>query len=120
MPTPERGVSIDVIRAAAARAAAANGFRATARDVGMSVTGFRAFLDGGSPFASTRKKLTAWYVRRVALGEEEPTISVADAALAILVQHLPLDKREQVAEEIRSVVKRGTKAAKARLPDWME
>jgi hypothetical protein len=110
-------VSVDVIRAAAARAAKVNGIRATARDVGMSVTGFRAFLEGSTPFRSTREKLTAWYLRRAAAGEPGPTAGVADAALAVLVAHLPPEEQEAAMKELRDVVKRITRGAK---PDWLK
>jgi hypothetical protein len=117
MPTPERGVSVHAIRAAAARAAKVDGIRATARDVGMSVTGFRAFLAGSNPFESTREKLTAWYLRRAAAGEAGPTASVVDAALALLVAHLPPEEQEAAVRELRDVVKRRTRGRK---PDWLK
>ncbi len=120
MPTPERGVPIETIRTAAARAAKAYGVRATARDVGMSVTGFRAFLEGSSPFQSTREKLTAWYLRHVAAGEPGPTTGVAEAALALLVAHLPPDEQDATVRELRKVVEKRTKASRAPRPDWLD
>ncbi|MEW5926839.1 MAG: hypothetical protein AB1941_05115 [Gemmatimonadota bacterium] len=120
MPTPERGASVDAIRAAAARAAKANGIRATAREVGMSVTGFRAFLDGSNPFASTREKLTAWYLRRAAAGEEKPTSSVVEAALAVLVEAIPPEKRADALRELVEAMERSYRAAGVPVPKWLK
>lgn len=119
MPTPERGVLLETIRDAAARAAKAEGIRKTAREIGVSVTGFRAFLDGSSPFESTRKKLAGWYLRRVAAGAEGPAAGVAEAALAVLVEHLPAEERDATVRELRSVVEKRTRASGAPLPEWV-
>lgn len=120
MPTPERAVPVERIRDAAKRAAEAEGVRKTARDTGLSVTGFRAFLAGSEPYESTRKKLTGWYLRRVASGAEGPTGAVADAALSLLVEHLPAEERERAVREIRGMVEKRTKAARLPLPEWVE
>lgn len=120
MPTPELAVSVETIREAAKRAAEAEGVRKTARDTGLSVTGFRAFLAGSEPYESTRRKLTGWYVRRVASGAVGPTGAVADAALSLLVEHLPAEERERAVREIRAAVERRTKSAMLPLPDWVE
>ena len=119
MPKPERGASVDAIRDAAARAAKANGIRATAREVGMSVTGFRAFLEGSTPFQSTREKLMAWYLRRAASGEEKPTASVVEAALAVLVEAIPPEKRDDALRELVDAMERSYRAAGVPVPKWL-
>lgn len=120
MPTPERGVSVDAIRAAAARAAKANGIRATAREVGMSVTGFRAFLEGSNPFESTREKLTAWYLRHAAAGEPGQVPDVVQAALAVLVETIPPEKRADALRELVEAVERSYRAAGVPVPKWLK
>lgn len=119
MPTPERGVSLDTIRSAATRAAKTEGIRKTARAIGVSVTGFRAFLAGSTPFESTQKKLAGWYLQRVADGAEDSSADVAEAALAVLVEHLPEEEREAAVRELRSVVEKRTKTSGAPVPEWV-
>lgn len=119
MPTPSRGVSVDAIRAAAARAAKANGIRATAREVGMSVTGFRAFLEGSTPFESTREKLTAWYLRNAAAGEPGQTPAVVEAALAVLVEGIPPERQADALRELVEAMERSYRAAGVPLPKWL-
>lgn len=61
MPS-EPGLSLATIRAAAKKHADATSLRSAAADIGLSFTGFRAFLAGGKPHPKTRARLVSWYV----------------------------------------------------------
>ena len=96
MPSEPR-LSLAVIRAAAKKHADATSLRSAAADIGLSFTGFRAFLVGGKPRHKTRTRLVTWYAehrkpkQRAARG-----LTVADAELgATLVGlYIKQDARE--------------------------
>lgn len=68
------------IRAAATAATERSSLREAARDVGMSPTGLRNFLDGATPYARTFVKLRSWYLRK---GSRREEISAGDARASI-------------------------------------
>lgn len=111
---------MDVLRDAVRGAVAASGQRQVARDIGMSATGLRAFLKGGEPFEATRKKLTAWYLRTAQERGEHTTSATAQAALAVLVEHLPEEKREEVVRRMLTELRERTEEAKMRPPGWLK
>ena len=73
----------DAVRQAIARST----LRVVARDVGMSPTGLRNFLDGTNPYGKTRERLQLWYFREAGFG----SFPVEDAAYILrrLVGTLP-------------------------------
>ncbi len=84
----------------------------------MSVTGFRAFLQGSNPFESTREKLTVWYLRHTAAGEPGQTLDVVEAALAVLVEAIPPEKRADAMRELVDAMERSYRAAGVPIPKW--
>lgn len=69
--------------------------RSAAREIGMSPTGLKKFLDGNMPYTKTLHRLRRWYLQHAAdtegdLGEED-----AFAALRVLVHDLPEDVQAQ-------------------------
>lgn len=87
MATPDRGVRIEAIREAARLAAEASSLRRVARQMGLSPMGLKNFLDGRSPYAATRRKLTVWFVRHGTEGGVDE--DVARGALSLMLQGLP-------------------------------
>lgn len=120
MPAPERGVPIDVLRDAAARARELHGLRATAREIGLSGPGLQAFLDGTDPQPTTVARLTAWYLRTAEERGDVVTGPTARAAVRLLVTFLPPKERAEALREIRGVLERQAKAAGVPVPDWVE
>lgn len=80
--------SIPRIREAAAARVLATSLRKVAREVGMSPTGLRKFLDGTDPYSPTVHRLRVWYVRFALLPAAEISVDEADAALAVLTHEL--------------------------------
>lgn len=85
------------IRAAAQARADETSIRSTADEIGMSFTGFRAFLVGGNPHPRTGKKLVDWYAEH-SRRREGSGISRRDVDLAIrlLVRYANEDGRVEV------------------------
>ena len=63
MAATDRRVSVAELRSAVAQGVSSTSLREVARQVGMSPTGLRNFLDGSEPYSTTRQKLERWFVR---------------------------------------------------------
>jgi hypothetical protein len=111
----------EAVREAVARAS----LRAVADDVGMSSSGLHSFLNGGQPYTRTIRLLTAWFVRRhgpgvVATSDEPERLSgAADAAIALLVAHLPPAARAGAGRQLVAAVRALTDEARAPRPAWL-
>lgn len=57
--------------------------REVAREIGMSATGLRGFLDGTDPYGKTIEKLRAWVGRVRGLGDASPEVA-ENTILALL------------------------------------
>lgn len=92
---------MSVVRAAAQMRAGETSLHVTADEIGMSYTGLRGFIAGGSPQPKTRRKLLAWYIqhrsgiRSVALGQHVLREDL-DAAISLLAFYLRAEGRENV------------------------
>jgi hypothetical protein len=120
MSTPERSISVAVLRDAAERARAMHGLRATAREIGMTGPGLQAFLDGSDPQPATVARLTAWYLRTAAERGDVVTGPTARAAVRLLVDFLPPKERTEALRAIRRELEKQAKAAGVPVPDWVE
>ena len=119
MAPRERVVHVDALREAARAYAEATSQRQAARDIGLSGTGFRAFLAGGDPHPGTVRKLTEWYVRQQNERGGDVPPQAADAALALLVAHLPAHERNDAVRRLRETVRAITNAQGAGIPTWL-
>src|SRR5215207_8457395 len=93
MASPRDGASIETLREAARLYVDATSLRHAARDIGMSPTGLRGFIDGADPYVKTTRKLTEWYIREIQSRSAELSRESAGAALSLLVQHMPAPQR---------------------------
>ncbi|HEY0024027.1 MAG TPA: hypothetical protein VGB24_13995 [Longimicrobium sp.] len=115
--TGERAASLDALREAARAYAEATSQRRAAREIGLSGTGFRAFLNGAVPHAGTLRKLNEWFVQRQASDAGEVSSEGAAAALSLLVAHLPAGERNDAVQHLLDAVE--TLGQRARLPRWI-
>jgi hypothetical protein len=105
-----KGYGLEKIRELAGKRVSASSLRAVASEIGISFSGLRKLLAGGSPHPSTVKKLTAWYVRSRKAGPPKKKISdraeraETDAAIELLQGYLAADGDERLAEERRRKV----------------
>jgi hypothetical protein len=118
MPSRERVVSLDALREAARAYAEATSQRQAAREIGLSGTGFRAFLNGSEPHPGTLRKLNEWYVQRQASDNAEVSSEAAEAALSLIVAHLPPAERNGAAQHLLSVLET-LGGPRAHLPRWI-
>lgn len=90
---------LHVIRESARRAVEARSLRSVAREVGLSHAGLKHFIDGAEPYSPTRRRLLHWYVMHAA----ETSVAsndTASAALAVLLDAVPLEERGTATAEL--------------------
>ena len=133
-------VAVGVLREAVRDAVIATSLRAVAADVGMSFSGLRSFLDGGTPFRRTARRLEVWYRRDGSRprdpntqGEDEhrgeerglrltrrgTRVMDAPTAAALLVAHLPTTAQPVVLARIAEVLATASAAAGLPTPPWV-
>lgn len=103
---PREAASLDTLREAARVFVDSTSLRQAARDIGMSPTGLRGFLDGAEPYVKTARKLADWYIREAQRGDAGMTPHAASAALDLLTRTLPAPRRAPAAAELVDVLHR--------------
>ncbi|HEU0054730.1 MAG TPA: hypothetical protein VFQ39_16200 [Longimicrobium sp.] len=119
MPPLKEGASIETLREAARLYVDATSLRHAARDIGMSPTGLRGFLDGADPYVKTTRKLTEWYVREIKNRQVELTTESASAALSLLLKHFPPAHRDDTADAVLDVLERRSAETQTPRPAWL-
>jgi hypothetical protein len=119
MPSRDFGVPIEALRQAARERVEATSLRTAAAEIGMSFRGLEGFVKGSFPHPATVRKLTDWYVKRVASEESAVSPDVAQAALSILIQHLPAAGRSEAEEQVVQLLNGLTTAKELPLPRWL-
>ena len=119
LPPPKEGASITTLRQAARIYVDATSLRHAARDIGMSPTGLRGFIDGADPYVKTTRKLTEWYVREIQSRSAELTRESAGAALSLLVQHMPAQQRGLTMMQVLDLLDRRCRETATARPVWL-
>src|SRR5437016_3027486 len=108
-------VGVAALRQAIANRVEATSLRSVAREVGMSAPGLQSFLNGGSPYESTRRKLTMWYFAHRFGQSDELTRAMAENLLGVLLSHIPEEHRPRARADVVSALVRATKREKLTL-----
>ncbi|HYH80469.1 MAG TPA: hypothetical protein VEX86_11755 [Longimicrobium sp.] len=119
LPPPKEGASITTLRQAARIYVDATSLRHAARDIGMSPTGLRGFIDGADPYVKTTRKLTEWYIREIQSRSAELSRESAGAALSLLVQHMPGPQRGLTMLQMLDVLDRRCRETSTPRPVWL-
>jgi transcriptional regulator with XRE-family HTH domain len=93
--------------------------RSVAREIGMSPTGLKKFLQGTAPYSPTVRRLRNWYVQYAAVQAGEVHTQDATAALAVLVHDLSPDPRRSAASCVLDCVSRGYDQSGKTRPVWI-
>jgi hypothetical protein len=109
------------MRQAVAQRAERTSLRAAARELGMSPTGLKKFLDGGAPYTKTLLRLRRWYLQHAANATmEELSGEEAVAALGVLVHDLPPGSaRALTVAAIVESMERGYARSGRLVPAWV-
>jgi hypothetical protein len=118
MPRGDHVVSVSELRDAIASAAQRSSANRVAAEVGMSTRSLLDFIRGSNPRASTRRKLTLWYIRsRPGAGDLSAT--TAASALELLLEHLPGGTREEARQSLLGYVAETSRNAGVEVPRWV-
>lgn len=106
---------IGTVREAVRQRVDSSSLRAVATEIGMSWSGLRSFLQGGSPHPATREKLIAWYADardREELASARDDIDAAIDLLGLYVRKVRgaaarRRRLEEVVERIESAARDG-------------
>lgn len=120
MALADPGVPVSTLRAAVAEAVARTSSHAVAREVGMSAPSLRDFINGSEPRQATVRKLAEWYVRTAADRGDVLSEGTARAALALLVEPIPPERREDALRELVDAIERSYRAAGVPVPKWLQ
>jgi phage terminase small subunit len=115
--TPEQ---LETIRGAILRHVADTSLRHAAREIGLSPSGLSNFLTRVStPYGKTRAKLLAWFSRHgwQMLDSSE---AAARAALALLVEGLPEEGRDDTRRKIVEAIRHAHLRHYTQPPAWLE
>jgi hypothetical protein len=114
-----RSATTKHLRETAAARVENTSLRSVAREIGMSPTGLKKFLQGTAPYSPTLRRLRSWYVQYAAVQSGNVGLEDATAALNVLVHDLAPDPRKDTAGCLLECVGRGyDQSGKAR-PSWM-
>ena len=114
-----RSATTKHLRETAASRVENTSLRSVAREIGMSPTGLKKFLQGTAPYSPTLRRLRSWYVQYAAVQSGNVGLEDATAALNVLVHDLAPDPRRDTAGCLLECVGRGyDQSGKAR-PAWM-
>jgi hypothetical protein len=114
-----RSATTKHLRETAAARVENTSLRSVAREIGMSPTGLKKFLQGTAPYSPTLRRLRSWYVQYAAVQSGNVGLEDATAALNVLVHDLAPDPRKDTAGCLLECVGRGyDQSGKAR-PTWM-
>lgn len=110
---------IPQLRAAVAERVERTSLRNAAREIGMSPTGLKKFLDGNMPYTKTIHRLRAWYVHHAADRQEETSDEAAFAALGVLVHAIPSATQAQTVEAMLHCIEQGYAGTRRPVPAWV-
>lgn len=114
---PEERV-IPQIRTAVEQRVERTSLRSVAREIGMSPSGLKKFLDGNAPYTKTVHRLRNWYVQHAA-DQDEIGDDDAHAALRVLVHDLPPGMQAETVEAMLHCMEQGYTRSRRPLPQWM-
>ena len=119
MISDPRSATIKHLRETAAGRVENTSLRSVAREIGMSPTGLKKFLQGTAPYSPTVRRLRNWYVQYAAKLDHVVERHVASAALSVLVHDLPQASRGQTAACVLDCVGRGFVDRGLSQPGWV-
>jgi transcriptional regulator with XRE-family HTH domain len=117
--TDHAHASVRHMREVAAARVENTSLRQVAREIGMSPTGLKKFLEGTAPYSPTVRRLRNWYVRYAAVQRSDVEEVDASAALAVLMHDLRSDPRRDAALHVLEAVGSGYERSGKPRPAWL-
>ncbi len=118
-PADPRSATIRHLRETAQERVENTSLRSVAREIGMSPTGLKKFLQGTAPYSPTLRRLRNWYVRHAASRTATVHLEDATAALSVLVHDLDAAPRSRAAATVLDAVGLGYEESGVAKPAWV-
>jgi hypothetical protein len=110
---------LSLMREAVTERAERTSLRTAAREIGMSPSGLRKFLDGNMPYTKTVHRLRRWYLQHAGHARDEISDDEAFAALRVLVHDLPPGTRAETMAAMVGCVEQGYVRTRREVPGWV-
>ena len=114
-PTEE---GVEHLRDAAAALVERSTLRGAAREIGMSPTGLKKFIQGTDPYGPTKRRLRKWYLVHASPAAEVERDD-ATAALSVLTFDLAPKPRREAADRMLDCLAQGYDATGRQRPEWV-
>ena len=114
-----REAAVRHMREVAAERVRNTSLRGVAREIGMSPTGLKKFLQGTAPYSPTLRRLRSWYVQYAARPTGAVSRDEASAALSVLVHDLTAEPRRVTADGVLETLGRGYELSGKGRPLWV-
>lgn len=114
-----RSATLRHLREMVAARAENTSLRSVAREIGMSPTGLKKFLQGTAPYSPTLRRLRAWYVQYAAVPSGDVAFEDAQAAINVLVHDLPPVPRRRTVDRLMACLARGYDESGKSPPSWI-
>lgn len=110
---------IPVMREAVTERVERTSLRTAAREIGMSPSGLKKFLDGNMPYTKTIHRLRRWYLQHAGDAHDDLSEDEAYAALSVLVHDLPPGARAYTTATMVDCVEQGYARTRRDVPAWV-
>jgi hypothetical protein len=114
-----RDATVQHLRDMAAARVENTSLRGVAREIGMSPTGLKKFLQGTAPYSPTLRRLRKWYLQHAALPTGEVSYHDASAALVVLTHDLQPEPRREASDCVLECLERGYEVSGRSRPRWV-
>lgn len=111
--------AMDRLRDAVRAVAENTSLRKVARDIGMSASGLKKFLEGAAPYSPTRRRLRRWLVQHSGAQHGRVELPEANAALRVLIHDLTPDSRRTTAGRMVECLRLGYEESGKAPPAWL-
>jgi hypothetical protein len=111
--------AIERLREAVRAMAENTSLRQVARQIGMSPSGLKKFMEGAAPYSPTRRRLHRWYVQHSRVQHGQVEFPEANAALRVLVHDLTRDSRRRTADRMVECLRLGYQESGKVPPNWL-
>jgi transcriptional regulator with XRE-family HTH domain len=119
METHDPSATIVRLREAVRTVAENTSLRKVAREIGMSASGLKKFLEGAAPYSPTLRRLHRWYVQHSGVQRGHVEFAEADAALRVLLHDLTPDARRITADRMAECLRLGYAESGRAAPGWI-
>jgi hypothetical protein len=114
-----RSATVEHLRGSVAAHAGNRSLRRVAREIGMSATGLKKFLERTDPYFPTLRRLQTWYVKHAAGESGSFQLEDASAAINVLLHDLSPQARQGMAGRMIEVLARGYDETGTDTPVWL-